>query len=147
MLVFQSSFLSGLHRVAVKYAGSPCTVRSSFQGIRSTKFRSAICKQDMDILSEKLCSKDRFEKVNPFLHGLCCFCFMVDAKEDTGVYKLEGLDKGTIRFIIIDRVHLCDKNIWIFRYVLSVIFVGASLKIFAVAPFFVSLGSFFGNPA
>ena len=82
---------------------------------------------------------------------------------DEVIQEAWSKEKGKTVFSLYDAVHpiisgagdfnnispykIADKNIWIFRYVLSVIFVGASLKIFAVTPFFVSLGSFFGNPA
>lgn len=102
---------------------------------------------DMDIFSEKFCPQDGFQKIHSFLHGLSCFCFVIDSKENPCIHKLEGLDKGTVCFVIINSVHLCNKNIWIFRYVFFVIFVGTSLKIFAVDALFVSFGLLFGNLA
>ncbi len=145
MLVFQRAFLSGLHRIAVKDSGPPCAVRSRFHVVSSSEFRAAVCKQDMDIFSKKFCSENRFQKVNVFFHGLCSLLFVIKGEEDAGIYKFEGLDKGVVCLIVINGVHLGNKNIRIFGYVFLVIFVGASFQIFTVCPLFVCLRFLFGN--
>lgn len=92
----------------------------------------------MDIFPEKRCSQE----VNAVLHGLCGLSFMVDSKEDTGIYKLKGLDKKAAGFIIINSIHLRDKGIWIFRHIFPVILISASFEVFTISPLFISLRFF-----
>ncbi len=109
MFIFQGAFLSGLHGVTVEHSGSSCAAVPGFHCISSSKFSSPVGEQDMDVFSEKFRSQDRFQKVNAVFHGLCGLGLVINGKEDTGIYKFKGLDKRTAGFIIINRIHLCNK--------------------------------------
>lgn len=79
------------------------------------------------------------------LPGLRSLLLMINGEEDAVVYKFEGLDKGAVCLIVINGVHLGNKDIRIFRQVFPVIFVGAAFQIFTVCPLFVCLGLLFGD--
>lgn len=144
MLVLQRAFLPGLHGVTVEHPGPPCAA-SPGPHCSSSKFGAPISKQDMDVFSEEPCAQDGFQKVNTIFHGLCGPDFVIDGKQDTGIHKFKGLDKRAAGLVIIDGIHLRDKDVRIFRYIFPVILISASLEIFAVSPLFISFGFLGGN--
>ena len=70
---------------------------------------------------------------------------MDKGKKDACGNKLKGLDKGTVCLIIVDGIHLGDKNIGIPRAVFPVVLIGASFQILTVSPFLISCGFLFGD--
>ena len=72
---------------------------------------------------------------------------MVNGKKETGLYKLKSLDKGSVVLIVIDRVHLDDKNIRMIGKKCVIVFISPSNQIFPVSPFFISSSLLFGELA
>lgn len=49
------------------------------------------------------------------------------AKEDPGINKLKGLDEGAGGLIVVNGIHLCDKNMRILFHIGYIIFVSPAL--------------------
>ena len=69
----------------------------------------------MDVFPEELRPQDGFQKVDAVPHSQRGLALVVKGKEEAGIYKLKGLDKGAAGFVIINGIHLRDKDIRIFR--------------------------------
>ena len=111
MFVFQGTLLAGLHGVTVEYACPPGAVGSRFHCIGGRKFCTPVGEQDMGIFPEKGRAQDGLEKVNAVFHRQSGLRFLVNAKKEPGINKLEGLDKGAAGLIVIDGVHLDDGDV------------------------------------
>ena len=122
MFVFQSPLLPGLHGVAVI---DPCpsgAVRRGFHALSVGEFRSPVGQQDVDIFPEEPGPEDGFQQVNALLHGKSCFFLMEEGEEEAWADELKGLDKRAVRAIVIDGVHLSDKNLRMVGKISPVVF-------------------------
>lgn len=145
MFVFQSAFLTGLHGITIIDPCSSCAIRAVFHLFCQREFGPSVSEQDMDIFSEYFRAKDGFQKVHALLHGKRSFFFMQDAEKDPWAEKEKGLNKRAVRNVVINGVHLCNKNFRMFRNVFLIVFVETSLKIVSVDSLFEAFGELFGN--
>jgi len=126
-----------LHRVAVKYPGTPGAIGSSLHGVGVRKFGPSVSEQDVDIFFKKFPAKEAFQGADAVRHGRSCFFFMEEGEEYACGEEFESLEKRSIGAVIINGVHLCDKNIRVLLPVREIILIGASLQISAVLSLFI----------
>lgn len=147
MLVFQASFLSGLHGIAEEHPCTPGTVGGGFHGICRGEFTSPVRQKDMDVFAEDLRSQNGFKKVNAVFHAQCGFGTVEHSKEDTGIYELECLEERTSGFIVVHSIHLCDEHIRVLNHISLIVLIGPPQKVSVVGSFLVGSSLFPGNPA
>ena len=143
MLIFQSPLLPGLHGVAVI---DPCpsgAVRRGFHALSVGEFRSPVGQQDVDIFPEEPGPEDGFQQVNALLHGKSRFFLMEEGEEEVGADKLKSLDKRAVRAIVIDGIHLGDKDLRMIRKISPVVLIKPALEISAVISLFKDMGLLF----
>lgn len=138
MLVFQAALLSGLHGVTEKNSGSGGAVSGGLHCVSGGEFRAAVSDKNVDIFSEDIRTEDGFEQVNAIQHILCGFGRVKDGEKDACIQEFKCLEKGAGRFIVINSIHLCHKNIRVVKDVLLIIFVSTAKEIFVILPLFVS---------
>ena len=68
---------------------------------------------------------------------------MINAEENAGLNKLEGLNKRTVGNIVVYRIHLCNISIRILSDIRLVVRVFAPLEVLTISAFFILSGSFF----
>lgn len=101
----------------------------------------------MGILFKNFPAEEIFKKADAARHGKGSFFFVVESKQDAGREEFEGLEKRSIRAVVINGVHLGDKNIRVVLHIREVIFIGASPEIPAVFPLFIKDSFLFWKPA
>ena len=139
MLIFQSPLLPGLHGVTVINPRPSGAVRSCLHAVRIGEFRSPVGKQDVDIFPEELRAKDGLQQVDALLHGKSRFFLMEEGEEEVGADKLKSLDKRAVRAIVIDGIHLGDKDLRMIRKISPVVLIKPVLEISAVISLFEAL--------
>lgn len=143
MLIFQSPLLPGLHGVTVINPRPSGAVRSCLHAVRIGEFRSPVGKQDVDIFPEELRAKDGLQQVDALLHGKSRFFLMEEGEEEVGADKLKSLDKRAVRAIVIDGIHLGDKDLRMIRKISPVVLIKPALEISAVISLFKDMGLLF----
>lgn len=140
MLIFQSPLLSGLHGVTVIDPCSSGAVCSCLHADSIREFSPPVGKQDVDIFPEELRPEDGLQQVDALLHGKGRFFLMEEGEKDVWADKLKSLDKRAVRAIVIDGIHLGDKDLRMIRKISPAVFIKPVLEIFTVIPLFKGIG-------
>ena len=145
MLIFQSPLLPGLHGVTVIDPRPSGAVRSCLHAVSIREFRPPVGKQDVDIFPEELRSEDGLQQVDALLHGKSCFFLVEEGEEEAWADKLKGLDKRAVRAIVIDGVHLGDKDLRMLIKISPVVFKSLPWRYLRLSLFLKVWDFFFGS--
>ena len=145
VLVLQRTLLPGLHGVAVEHVGPFASIGVCLHALSIAKLRASVGQQDVDVFPKKVLTEHRLQQVNPFRHGKRGFALLVDCEEKAGTQKLEGLDEGTVAFVVIDCIHLRYEVVAVLFHVRRVVRIGAATEVLVVGAFLVSSGPLLGK--
>ena len=136
MIVFQAALLSGLHGITVKDCGTAIAqIIFLLEPFRIDELGAAVSEKNLDILGEKLVSKQIMKFIHTGHHISGGLGFMEESQKYAKGDELEGLDERAVGNVVVNGIHLCHKTIRVVLAISEVVNVFSSVEIAIIVPF------------
>ena len=111
MAVLKAAFLAGPHWVTVEKACPPCVCGVHLDTVSIIELGAPVRQEYRDIFFEELFSQAGFEEQNALRHIRSLLVGMVNSQEKARTDEFERLDERTIGNIVVNGIHLHDRQI------------------------------------